>query len=71
MTIAREIGKLVDRLDGVAVCDGCLTDRLNLSVPSQANVVTRSLAAEARYERKKDECGLCGAAKIVIRRRAR
>jgi len=68
MTIAREIAMLVDRLEGVAVCDGCLTDRLNLSVPSQANVVTRALAAEARYERKKDACGLCGAAKIVIRR---
>ena len=67
MTILREIGKL-DRLDGVAVCDGCLTDKLHLSVPSQANVVTRALAAEARYERKKDECGLCGSAKIVIRR---
>ena len=68
MTIAREIAKLVERLDGVAVCDGCVTDRLNLSVPSQANIVTRALAAEPRYERKKDACGLCGAAKIVIRR---
>ncbi|WP_447753352.1 hypothetical protein [Sphingopyxis fribergensis] len=68
MTIQREIAKLVDRLDGVAVCDGCLTDKLNLSVPSQANAVTRTMAGEARYERKKDECGLCGAAKIVIRR---
>lgn len=68
MTIQKEIAKLVDRLDGVAVCDGCLTDKLNLSVPSQANAVTRTMAGEARYERKKDECGLCGAAKIVIRR---
>lgn len=71
MTIAREIAKLVDRLDGVAICDGCITDRLHLSVPSQANVVTRALSAEAQYERRKDACGLCGAAKIVIRRRAR
>lgn len=68
MTIVREIGKLVDRLDGVAVCDLCITDRLNLSVPSQANNVTRTMAGEARYERMKDECGLCGAAKMVIRR---
>ena len=69
MTIAREIRKMVDRLDGVGICDLCLTDRLNLSVGSQANTVTRALAAEARYERQRDPCGLCGTAKIVTRRR--
>src|SRR3546814_5882871 len=40
-TIAGQIERLITRLDGAAVCDGCVTDRLNLSVPAQANVVTR------------------------------
>lgn len=71
MTIAREIEKLIERLDGVAVCDGCITDKLNLSVPAQANVVTRALAGQHGFERQKADCGLCGAAKTVIRRRAR
>lgn len=68
MTIMREIEKLVDRLDGVAMCDGCITDKLNLSVSSQANAVTRAMAGGGRYERKRDACGFCGASKIVIRR---
>lgn len=68
MTILSEIGKLVDRLDGVDVCDRCITDKLNLSVSSQANAVTRAMADARRYERKRDACGFCGASKIVIRR---
>src|SRR3546814_14332301 len=71
MTIAREIEKLIARLDGVAVCDGCITDTLNLSVPAQANVVTRALAGQLGFERQKADRGLCGAAQTVIRRRAR
>jgi hypothetical protein len=69
MTIAAQIKALIQRLDGVAICDDCITDRLNLSVPSQANVVTRALGGEHGYERRKADCGLCGASKIVIRHR--
>lgn len=68
-TIAGQIASLIQRLDGVSVCDGCITDRLNLSVPSQANVVTRALGGEHGYERRKADCGLCGVSKIVIRHR--
>jgi hypothetical protein len=71
MTISREIERLIVRLEGVPVCDQCLTDRLNLSVPSQANVVTRALAGQRGFERGRDTCGLCGKAKTVIGHRAR
>src|SRR3546814_13426881 len=47
-TIAGQIERLITRLDGAAVCDGCVTDRLNLSVPAQAHVVTRALRSEER-----------------------
>lgn len=65
-TIAGQIEALIQRLDGVSVCDNCITDRLNLSVPGQANVVTRALGGERGYERRKDDCSLCGTTKLVI-----
>src|SRR3546814_15212962 len=71
MTIAREIEKLIARLDGVAVCDGCITDTLSLSVPAHANVVPRALAGQLGFDGQKDDFALCGAAKSVIRRPAR
>ena len=41
-TIAGQIERLIVRLDGAAVCDACVTDRRNLWVTAQANVVTRA-----------------------------
>ncbi|HEX2814614.1 MAG TPA: hypothetical protein VHO04_18200 [Sphingopyxis sp.] len=65
-TIAGQIERLIVRLDGAAVCDVCVTDRLNLSVPAQVNVVTRALGGVRGFERKRDECALCGSTKTVI-----
>lgn len=70
-TIAGQIEALIMRLEGAAVCDACVTDRLNLSVPAQANVVTRALGGERGYERKKDPCVLCGRVRTVIRHRGK
>jgi len=69
-TIAGQIEALIAQLEGVGVCDGCVTDRLNLSVPAQANVVTRALGGTCGYERMKDSCGLCGRIRTVIRHRS-
>lgn len=71
MTIAKQIEALIRRLDGVAICDDCITDRLNLSVRSQANVVTREIGGSGGFQREKNACGLCGATKTVIRHRPR
>src|SRR3546814_6711177 len=46
MTIAGQIEQLIRNLGGAPVCDDCITDQLNLSVRSQANVVTRELRSE-------------------------
>jgi hypothetical protein len=70
-TIAEQIEKLVVRLDGAAVCDDCIIDRLDLSVRSQANVVTRALGGQRGFERQRQECTLCGTIKTVIRHGAR
>jgi len=67
-TIANEIERLIARLDGARVCDDCITDQLNLSVRSQANVVTRALGTERDYDREKEACALCARTKTVIRR---
>lgn len=66
-TIAGQIAALIRRMDGVALCDDCITDRLDLSVRSQANVVTRSISGTDGFERLKSPCGLCGSTKTVIR----
>lgn len=70
-TIAGQIERLIVRLDGAAVRDGCVTDRLNLSVPAQANVVTRALGGTRGFERRRDDCSLCGNSRTVIRHRAK
>ena len=68
-TIAWQIERLIARLDGAAVCDDCVTERLGLSARSQADTVTRGLGGQPGYERQKAPCVLCGATKTVIRRR--
>ncbi len=65
MTIAGQIEALIQRLDGLAVCDDCITDRLDLSVRSQANAVTRELVGTGGYRRAKQPCSLCGATKLA------
>jgi hypothetical protein len=64
MAIAGQIEALIQRLDGVAICDDCVTDRLNLSARSQANVVTRSLGGANGFRREKQSCGLCSSIKV-------
>lgn len=64
MTIAGQIEALIERLEGVAICDDCVTDRLNLSVRSQANVVTRGLGDTNGFRREKQPCGLCSSIKV-------
>lgn len=66
-TIDAMIRQLVTELAGEAVCDDCITDRLALSVRTQANQVTRVLAGETAFNRRKNPCALCGATKLVIR----
>ncbi|WP_033073481.1 hypothetical protein [Sphingopyxis sp. MWB1] len=69
MTIAAEIEALIQRLEGVAICDDCITDRLNLSVRSQANVVTRGLGGVGGYARDKRPSGFCNTVKTSISHR--
>lgn len=66
MTIADRIEALVRRLDGVAVCDDCVTDRLDLSSVALVTGVTSSAGENGGFERLKTSCGLCGATKAVI-----
>lgn len=66
MTIAGQIEQLIGSLSGSPVCDDCITDQLNLSVRSQANVVTRELGRREEYDRAKTSCVQCGALKTAI-----
>lgn len=67
-TPAQQIEALIVRLDGAAICDACIAERLDMAAPAQVNVVMRTLAGQGRYERKRAPCALCGATRLVIRR---
>jgi hypothetical protein len=66
-TPAQQIEALIVRLDGAAICDGCIAERLDIAMPAQVNVVMRTLAGQSRYERKRAPCALCGTTRLVIR----
>lgn len=66
-TIADRIEAFVKRMDGAAVCDDCITDRLDLSSVAQAAVVTHAAGGSGGFERLKAPCELCSQAKPVIR----
>jgi len=51
------------------VCDDCIVDKLSLTVRQHAHHTVRELAGSNGFERRKDVCSLCGATKLVIRRR--
>ena len=68
VTISERIEALVIRLDGAAICDTCVGDRLDLTPADQAVVVTSALGGQTGYARKKDACALCGKTRLVISR---
>ncbi|MBB4841321.1 hypothetical protein HNP52_004423 [Sphingomonas kyeonggiensis] len=70
MTVLDDVAKFVTRLSPEAVCDDCITEKLQLSIRQHANHKTRELAGTDGFERRKAECSLCGTQKLVIRRNA-
>lgn len=71
MTVIDEVRKLIERLAPEPICDDCIAEKLGLSVRQHANHKTRALAGSGGLERGKDVCAICGATKLVIRKRAR
>jgi hypothetical protein len=69
MTVLDQVRAFVTRLSPEAVCDDCITEKLDLSVRQHANHKTRELAGSAGFERRKDLCSICLADKLVIRLR--
>lgn len=68
-TVLERVRALIERLSPEPVCDDCITERLGLTVRQHANHKTRELAGARGFERRQDECSLCGAHKKVIRKR--
>lgn len=65
-TIHGHVERVVCELAGAAICDDCITDRLNLSERSQANAITRVMGELPGFSRGKGECSVCGRRKAVI-----
>jgi hypothetical protein len=67
VTILDQVRAFIARLSPQAVCDDCIAERLQLTVRQRARNRTRELAGSEGFERRKAECSLCGATKVVIR----
>lgn len=67
MTVLDDVRELVLRISPQAICDDCITERLNLSVRQHANHKTRELASHQGFIRRSDRCDLCHKDKLVIR----
>lgn len=70
-TVLDQVRGLIERLAPEAICDDCITERLDLSVRQHANHKTRELAGMDGFERELAACAICGTAKKVIRRKLR
>lgn len=58
----------IGRLAPQPVCDDCIADRLELSLRPPAHHRARELAGTDGFERRLDDCVLCGTNKTVIRK---
>lgn len=68
MSVRDDVSAFVTRLSPEPVCDDCIAEKLGLSVRQHANHKTRELAGAGGFERRLDNCSLCGREKLVIRR---
>ena len=71
MTVLDRVRGLIQRLAPEPICDDCITERLGLSVRQHANHKTRELAGMPGFERRKENCSICGSDKMVICFRAK
>ncbi len=71
MTILEQVRRLIERLAPAPVCDECIAQRLGLGIRQHASSNSRELGGRDGFERRKDECALCGATRPVIRKGAR
>jgi hypothetical protein len=66
MTVLERVRDFVIFQEPNAVCDDCISARLNLSVRQHANHKTRELAEGLSFDRRKQYCSLCGREKKSI-----
>ena len=67
-TVLDRVRALIERLAPEPVCDDCIADRLSLGGDDQPHQLANELAGSHGFERGKDECSLCGAPKLIIRK---
>ncbi len=71
MTVLDQVRRLIERLAPAPICDECIGERLGLSARDQTAQAASELAGTGGFERRKDECAICGATRLVIGRNER
>lgn len=67
MTVLDDVKDLIENMAPGAICDDCITSKLDLSVRQHANHKTRELANTPGFDRRRHGCSVCGSVKLVIR----
>lgn len=67
MTVLDDVAHLIKQVAPNAICDDCISERLELTVRQHANIKTRELANHPGFLREKGECYSCGSSKKVIK----
>ena len=67
MTVLEDVRDLIEGMAPEAICDDCIANRLGLSVRQHANHKTRELTDAPGFDRRRDNCAVCGSVKLVIR----
>ena len=69
--MADKFKALIGRFAPEPICDDCIVERLGFAALHQASQRTHELTGMRGYERRQDDCAICGTAKMVIRRKGR
>ncbi len=66
MTVVDRVRDFLLARPGQTVCDGCISNKLDLSISNHANHKTRKLAASRHFHRERGTCSICAATRLVI-----
>ena len=67
MLVAERVNKLIASLQGEAICDRCICDRLNFNSHAHSAQITGALGTTSDFHREKGRCSLCGEDRVVIK----
>jgi recombinational DNA repair protein (RecF pathway) len=63
-----KVKNMIARLSPNGICDDCLANGVKLEKRADARAFSRQLLGTGGFERRKDQCCMCGSTKQVTRK---